>query len=67
MMDGYTGFTLVHPEVPWRNIRSMRNRIAHGYFDIDLDIVWDTVQIALPELLRQLPTLQRESDAGDKP
>ena len=32
----------------------MRNRIAHGYFDINLDVVWETVQTALPELLSQL-------------
>jgi uncharacterized protein with HEPN domain len=32
----------------------MRNRMAHGYFDIDLSIVWDTVQSSLPELERQL-------------
>jgi len=29
----------------------MRNRIAHGYFDINLDVVWETVKTALPELL----------------
>lgn len=28
----------------------------NGYFEINLDVVWDTVQIALPELLKQLPT-----------
>jgi uncharacterized protein with HEPN domain len=67
VMDGYAEFTLSHPEVPWHNIRSMRNRIAHGYFDIDLDVVWDTVQSALPELLKQLLILQREANAGDKP
>lgn len=33
----------------------MRNRIAHGYFDINLDVVWDTLQTALPDLLRELP------------
>ena len=32
----------------------MSNRIAHGYFDINLDVVWDTVQTALPDLLRKL-------------
>jgi uncharacterized protein with HEPN domain len=35
-------------------MRGMRNRIAHGYFDINLDVVWDTVQIALPDLLKKL-------------
>ena len=38
----------------------MRNRIAHGYFDINLDVVWDTVQTALPTLRRQL-TLIRDT------
>jgi uncharacterized protein with HEPN domain len=32
----------------------MRNRMAHGYFDIDLNIVWDTVQSSLPDLEGQL-------------
>jgi uncharacterized protein with HEPN domain len=32
----------------------MRNRIAHGYFDVNLDVVWDTLQTALPDLSRQL-------------
>jgi uncharacterized protein with HEPN domain len=31
-----------HPEVPWRVITGMRNRVSHGYFDIDLDVVWNT-------------------------
>lgn len=35
-------------------MRGMRNRIAHGYFDINLDVVWDTVRAALPSLLQQL-------------
>ncbi len=39
-------------------MRGMRNRIAHGYFDINLDIVWDTVKLALPELLEHLPAVR---------
>lgn len=54
VMDGYADFADAHPEVPWRSMRGMRNRIAHGYFDINLDVVWDTVQTALPELLKHL-------------
>jgi uncharacterized protein with HEPN domain len=54
VMDGYPEFAQVHASVPWRNMRGMRNRIAHGYFDINLDVVWDTVQTALPQLLAQL-------------
>lgn len=55
VMDGYPAFADANPEVPWRSMRGMRNRIAHGYFDIDLDVVGDTVQTALPELLRRYP------------
>ena len=55
IMDGYADFALENADVPWRSMRGMRNRIAHGYFDINLDVVWDTVQTALPELLKVLP------------
>lgn len=56
VMDQYSDFANAHPEVPWRSMRGMRNRIAHGYFDINLDIVWDTVHLALPGLVKQLPS-----------
>ncbi|MNN49812.1 hypothetical protein D3C81_1643620 [compost metagenome] len=55
IMDGHADFTSSHPKVPWRSMRGMRNRIAHGYFDINLEVVWETVQSALPELLGNLP------------
>lgn len=54
-MDLYPDFIESHPEIPWRSMRGMRNRITHGYFDINLDLVWDTVQTALPALLNHLP------------
>ena len=55
VMDGYRDFAASHAEIPWRSMRGMRNRIAHGYFEINLELVWDTVQQALPELLTRLP------------
>ena len=39
VMDGYIEFAQTHGQVPWRNMRGMRNRIAHGYFDVNLDVV----------------------------
>ena len=33
-----------HPDIPWREMRGLRNRIAHSYIDVGLGIVWDTVQ-----------------------
>lgn len=39
-------------EIPWRDIVAMRNRLIHAYFDIDLDILWETVTKELPSLLQ---------------
>ena len=66
VMDGYAKFTQAHPEVPWRSMRNMRNRMAHGYFDINLDVVWETVQEWLPALLRQLPAVRLGADDEDR-
>lgn len=52
---GHPDFVASRPDVPWRSMRGMRNRIAHGYFDIDLELVWDTAQRDLPYLLNRLP------------
>lgn len=64
VMDGYAEFAQSHEQVPWRSMRGMRNRIAHGYFDINLDVVWNTVQTALPALLQQLPAVLQEARAA---
>jgi len=54
MLEKHPEFAARHPEIPWAKMRGMRNRMAHGYFDANLDIVWETVQQALPELEAQL-------------
>ncbi len=40
-----------YQEIPWANIIGMRHRLVHAYFDINLDILWQTVQSDLPALL----------------
>jgi uncharacterized protein with HEPN domain len=57
VMDQHPVFAEQHQQIPWRSMRGMRNRIAHGYFDINLDVVWDTIQTALPALKSQLEAL----------
>jgi uncharacterized protein with HEPN domain len=42
------------PALPWQQIVGMRNRLIHAYFDINRNILWDTVALALPPLLAQL-------------
>ena len=64
-MEGYAGFAQAHPEIPWRNMRGMRNRMAHGYFDIDLHVVWETTQEWVPELLKQLPAVRQDAENED--
>lgn len=58
VMDRHDDFVKIHHQIPWRNMRGMRNRMAHGYFDIDLEVIWDTVQTALPQLRLQLSALE---------
>lgn len=62
VMEGYAGFIQAHPDVPWRSMRNMRNRMAHGYFAINLDVVWETVQEWLPALQKQLPAVRQDAD-----
>ncbi len=50
---------LMSPEIPWENLIGMRNRLIHGYFAIDPDIVFDVVRNKLPVLLT---AAQRLSD-----
>jgi uncharacterized protein with HEPN domain len=58
IMDQHPEFAARYAEIPWRSMRGMRNRIAHGYFDIDLAVVWDTLQTAIPALKAQLDAIK---------
>ena len=49
------------PQIPWKEIAGTRNRLAHGYFDVDLDIVWEIVEKDLPSLIGQLERLISET------
>lgn len=66
VMDRYPDFADQNPDVPWRSMRGMRNRIADGYFEINLDVVWDTVRTALPQLLEQLPSVPEGRDSENE-
>jgi uncharacterized protein with HEPN domain len=39
-----------HPEIPWDRVAGFRNRVVHGYLDVNLDIVWAIVEHDLPLL-----------------
>ena len=42
------------PDIPWGEIVGMRNRLVHAYFEVDIGLVWRTVQEDLPPLIAQL-------------
>lgn len=44
-------------EIPWRKVIGMRHQLPHGYFDWDLDVIWEAVQSNLPALIPQLENL----------
>jgi uncharacterized protein with HEPN domain len=46
----------LYSEVPWRDMRDMRNVVVHAYFGVNQRIVWDTIQLNLPPLV---PLLRR--------
>jgi len=43
-----------HPDLSWKSMVGMRDRLIHGYFDVNLDVVWETVTQDLPSLIAQL-------------
>lgn len=48
-----------HPEVPWPGVIGMRNILVHGYFAIDLEAVWATLERQVPALRRQIEVILR--------
>ncbi len=49
-----TDFRQAHPDLPWKSMVGMRDKLIHAYFDINLDVVWETVTQDLPSLIAQL-------------
>ena len=46
-----------HPDVPWHKIRGLRNIVAHVYWAVDYDVIWDVVTVDVPALHDQIGRL----------
>ena len=49
-----------HSELPWKSMAGMRDRLIHGYFDVNFDVVWETVTNDLPPLIDKLEKIVTE-------
>ena len=55
--QSHAEFAQAHFDVPWALMYTMRNRVAHGYFKVDYELVWKSIHADLPELRRQVVAL----------
>ncbi len=51
-----------YPEIQWRSIVAMRNRLAPDYLGLDDDVIWDIIQTDIPQLLPALQNLLNKAD-----
>ncbi len=47
-------FLALHPDLPYQHMVGLRNRIAHGYYDLDFHVIWQTMQTDVSALLSRL-------------
>lgn len=60
----HADFAAAHAQVPWAVMVGMRNRVSHGYFAVDWDLIWATVQQDLPTLSEQINALLIDQGAA---
>ena len=61
-----TGLKEKHPEIPWKRMAGMRDRLIQAYFGIDYTLVWDAIQIEIPNIKPKLQEILAELEEGGK-
>ena len=63
-IDRYTEkqFLTNYPSILWESVMGMRDRIAHGYFEIDIDVVFDALKNDIPPLLKVIKQMRADLD-----
>lgn len=55
LKNKYPNFLEIASDIPWKDIAGMRHRLVHGYSEVDVIVVWDTVQEFVPKLIEAMP------------
>jgi len=50
-------FTQSHQEIPWSDMAGMRDKLIHDYLDVDIEVVWKTIEVDLPLLKKMISKL----------
>lgn len=65
IMAVYPNFPVEHPQIPWSKIKGMRNIVVHDYYEVELPVIWRTVQDELPALIADLQSLHSWRAQGE--
>ena len=58
ILDEHPVYAQSRPDIPWQQMKGMRNRMVHGYFETNQDLIWETIQKFIPDLQDKLQSLR---------